>query len=339
MKLLHKLHQHGARGNTLSWIKAFLTGRSQTVVLEGESSSEIPVNSGVPQGSVIGPLLFLLHINDLPENIHSQVRLFADDTAIYITVNNHSDSDILQQDLDTLQTWECLWDMDFNPSKCQVLHISKSRHPAQHIYMLHGQALEAMDHAKYLGVNISKDLSWNTHINRISTNANRTLGFLKRNIKTKNTTIRTAAYQTLVRPQIEYTSTVWSPFTQTYINKIEMVQRRAVRWVNSNTYASVSSMLDSLGWRSLEDRRADARPILFYKIVYNLVAVPLPQYINHPVRMTRHMHPLQLQPVTTNIRSFRWPLFSWFDFPHHIPVLSDLDSFRSAVRTVSHFMP
>ena len=152
MKLLHKLHQHGVRGNTLSWIKAFLTGRSQTVVLEGESSSEIPVNSGVPQGSVLGPLLFLLYINDLPENTHSQVRLFADDKAIYITINNHSDSDTLQQDLDTLQTWERLWDMDFNPSKCQVLHISKSRHPAQHIYMLHGQVLEAMDHAKYLGV-------------------------------------------------------------------------------------------------------------------------------------------------------------------------------------------
>ena len=104
MKLLHKLHQPGVRGNTLSWIKAFLTGRSQTVVLEGESSSEILVNSGVPQGSVLGPLLFLLYINDLSENIHSKVRLFADDTAIYITINNHSDSDTLHQDLDTLQT-------------------------------------------------------------------------------------------------------------------------------------------------------------------------------------------------------------------------------------------
>ena len=115
---------------------------------------------------------FLLYINDLSEKLHSHVRLFADDMAIYITINNHSDSDTFQQDIDTSQTWERMWDMDFNPSKCQVLHISKSRHPAQHIYMLHGQALEAMDHAKYLGVDISKDLSWNTHINRISTNAN-----------------------------------------------------------------------------------------------------------------------------------------------------------------------
>ena len=120
MTLLHKLHQHGVRGNTLSWIKAFLIGRSQTVILEGESSSEIPVTSGVPQGSVLGPLLFLLYINDLPENIHSQARLSADDTAIYITINNHSDSDTLQQDLDTLHTWERLWDMDFNPSTCYM---------------------------------------------------------------------------------------------------------------------------------------------------------------------------------------------------------------------------
>ena len=130
-------------------------------------------------------LLFLLYINDLLENIHSQVRLTTDDTAIYITINNHSDSDTLQQDLDTLQTWERLWGMDFNPSKCQVLHISKSRHPAQYIYMLHRQVLEAMDHAKYLVVDNSKDLSWNTHINRISTNANRTLGFLKRKSRLK----------------------------------------------------------------------------------------------------------------------------------------------------------
>ena len=86
-----------------------------------------------------------------------------------------NETNTLQQDLDTLQTWEHLWDMDFNPTKYRVLHITKFRHAAQHIYMLHGQALEAADHAKYLGVDISKDLGWNTHINRIIPNANRTL--------------------------------------------------------------------------------------------------------------------------------------------------------------------
>ena len=129
LKLLFKLSQHGVKGNTLNWIRSFLLGRTQAVVLEGERSAEAPVTSGVPQGSVLGPLLFLLYINDLPQNIQSQVRLFADDTAVYITVTSSEDANTLQADLDALQEWERTWDMEFNPSKCQVLHITRSRQP------------------------------------------------------------------------------------------------------------------------------------------------------------------------------------------------------------------
>ena len=102
-KLLFKLSQHGVKETTLNWIRAFLVGRTQAVVLEGENSSEVPVTSGVPQGSVLGPLLFLLYINDLPQNIQAQVRLFADDTAVYLTVGSSDDRDTLQADLNTLQ--------------------------------------------------------------------------------------------------------------------------------------------------------------------------------------------------------------------------------------------
>ena len=106
LKLLFKLSQHGVKGKTLNWIRAFLLGRTQAVVLEGERSAEAPVTSGVPQGSVLGPLLFLLYINDLPQDIQSQVRLFADDTAVYLTVTSLEDANTLQTDLDTLQEWE-----------------------------------------------------------------------------------------------------------------------------------------------------------------------------------------------------------------------------------------
>ena len=105
LKLLYKLSCFGVKGNTLNWIQSFLIGRTQTVVLDGESSEEVKVTSGVPQGSVLGPLLFLLYINDLPENIQSQVRLFADDTAVYLTVTNMQDSQVLQSDLESLQHW------------------------------------------------------------------------------------------------------------------------------------------------------------------------------------------------------------------------------------------
>ena len=103
LKLLYKLSCFGVKGNTFNWIQSFLIGRTQTIVLDGESSEEVKVTSGVPQGSVLGTFLFLLNINDLPENIQSQVRLFADDTAVYLTVTNMQGNQVLQSDLESLQ--------------------------------------------------------------------------------------------------------------------------------------------------------------------------------------------------------------------------------------------
>ena len=119
------------------------SGRTQSVVVEGEESDQVRVTYGVPQGSVLGPLLFLLNINDLPEGIKSQVRLFADDTAVYLTIDGPKYSSTLQQDLKTLEKWEAAWDMEFNPSKCQALHITRYRNPIQSQYTQHGQVLEA----------------------------------------------------------------------------------------------------------------------------------------------------------------------------------------------------
>ncbi|MEW8546320.1 MAG: reverse transcriptase family protein, partial [Candidatus Thiodiazotropha sp.] len=233
-KLLWKLHSYGIRGQVLSWIKAFLGNRSQRVVIDGEESDSIPVTSGVPQGSVLGPILFLIYINDLPDEVCSQVRLFADDTALYLTIESEQDSSTLQNDLDRLSAWETKWDMEFNPSKCQVVQVTGSRRPLNTSYTLHGQVLETVTCAKYLGVDISNGLSWNPHVDRIVGSANRTLGFIRRNIKTKMPRVREKAYNTLVRPQLEYASAVWDPHTKERISQIEQVQRRAARWTVSN---------------------------------------------------------------------------------------------------------
>ena len=185
-KLILKLHNYRIRGRTLSWISVFLNGRSQTVVLEGDCSEEVPVTSGVPQGSVLGPVLFLIYINDLPDKVKLQVRLFADDTAAYLAITKLADSEQLQANLDILQEREIRWDMQFNPSKCQVKHITRSHSPLPTTYTLHGETLEAVASARYLGVDIANDLSWKTHVSSITNNANKSLGFLRRNLKTKN---------------------------------------------------------------------------------------------------------------------------------------------------------
>ena len=173
---------------------------------------------------------------------------------------------------------------------------------------MHGQKLETVDAAKYLGVNIGADLSWNSHICKITSTANRTLGFIKRNAETKNKEIKTLAYNSLVRPQAEYASSVWSPYTKEIIEKIEMVQRRAARWLTNDysPYSSVSNMLSNLGWRLLENRCDDARLITFYKVVHGLVGSPVPSYFEQPKRYTRHMHPLSLRQIHTSVCYYKY---------------------------------
>ena len=161
-KLIYELKAHRVDVLTVEWIEAFLNSRSQVVVLDGTSSDSVPVTSGVPQGSVLGPALFLLYINDLPDTIDSQVRLFADDTVLYRTIKSDTDHHRLQADIDKLTEWAIAWDMQFHPDKCLVMNISKKRHPSKFTYSLPITDLKTTDTAKYLGITISQDMKWTT---------------------------------------------------------------------------------------------------------------------------------------------------------------------------------
>ena len=157
-KLIHKLKAHRVDMLTVEWIEAFLSNISQIVVHDGTSSDSVPVTSGVPQGSVLGPALFLLYINDLPDTIDSQVRLFADDTVLYRPIKSDTDHHRLQTDLDKLSEWAMAWDMQFHPDKCLVMNISKKRHPSKFTYSLHNIDLKTTDTSKHLGIIISQDM-------------------------------------------------------------------------------------------------------------------------------------------------------------------------------------
>ena len=211
-KFIQKLHHYSFRGDTLKWIMDFfIDNKKQKVVIDGVNSDCIPISCGVPQGSVFGPILFLVYINELPEQVKSGVSLFADDTAMYLALSSHTEGQVLQNDLLSLEKWETMWHMNCNPSKCQVLHVTRLKTPTETKYFLHDTELDNVSSAKYLGVTISDDPSWSTHIDNITRSTNQTLGFLKRNIRVHNKDLKSIAYKTLVRPKLDYASTVWSP--------------------------------------------------------------------------------------------------------------------------------
>ena len=189
---MYKLDYYGIRGSTHKWITSWLSGRFQKVVLDSQASDPVPVLSGVPQGSVLGPVLFLIFINDLPENIRSSVRLFADDCVLYRNIESPTDCQILQGDLNSLTQWEADWQMKFNVAKCHSMRVT--RHPPdKHIqfeYTLYQQRLEQVQSAKYLGITISDDFDWGQHISEISSKATKTLGFLRRNFALHLGTLR-----------------------------------------------------------------------------------------------------------------------------------------------------
>ena len=197
--------------------------------------------------------------------------------------------------------------MEFNPGKCQVIRVTRARTPIPTQYTLHGQTLEVVLSARYLGVNIASDLSWKPHIARITNSVNKSLGFLRRNLKAKSPELREIAYKAIVRPQLEYAAPVCDP----HIQRIKMIQRRAARWVLSDysPYSSVSDMLVRLVWRTLKQRRADSQLVLFYKIVHGLVAIPLPTYVIPFNRYSRTTHSLAFRLLYARTDYYKYSFF------------------------------
>ena len=340
-RLLHKLDHYGVRGNLHRWISDFLGGREQQVVLDGSKSRSAPVLSGVPQGSVLGPLLFLLYIKDLPDYItnNSTVRLFADDCVLYRKIDSPDDSALLQRDLEALQAWEKDWPMEFHPQKCQILHITNKRHPIQQPYNIHGHILEVVETAKYLGVNIHRTLTWNTHISQVVKKANNTRAFLQRNIYQCPRHTKDLCYKALVRPQREYASSIWDPHTATNISSLEMVQRRAARFVIGDYHqtSSVSSMLHQLQWPMLQERRATSKVIMMFRIVNGLVAIPSTHLIPTAVAVRGHSQRFLVPYARTRVYQhsfFPDGIRLWNSLPATIVTCNTLTTFREGLQGV-----
>lgn len=334
-RLMGKLQYYGVSDGVTNWISNWLTDRKQNVVVDGESSEEVTVESGVPQGTVLGPLLFLLYVNDIGEGITSNIRLFADDCILYRCINDSNDVEALQSDLHRLVDWSATWQMHFNINKCSVMHITKKRTIHRSQYTINGDSLGTVHHHPYLGVEFSDDLRWNTHISHLSAKSNRILGFIKRNLYKCSEKTKQSAYFALVRPNLEYASAAWDPYTKKNINELEKIQRRAARFVmgNNSRESSVTLMMKTLKWESLEHRREVSRLAMFYKSVHGEIALPLPSHLVHSINNTRgHSERFIQVPARTQVYAnsfFNRTVRNWNGLTETVVSAATVDTFKS----------
>ena len=216
-----KLRHYDIDSNVIGWIASFLSNKTQKVVVDGYESSGAPVLSGVPQGTLLGPLLFLIFINDISANLSSTIRLFTDDCLVYREIKSTTDCDALQEDLNKLVVWSHTWGMEFNVAKCNILTVTnKVKHQVKYRYRMEGEAVKLVSFMPCPGVTVNSKLTWNKHIDGIISSANRLLGFLWRNMHRCPPTLKERAYTAMIRPKLEYCSSVWDPCRQKHVNQL-----------------------------------------------------------------------------------------------------------------------
>jgi len=252
-RLLEKVRKHGIGGKLLGMIGDWLRHRRQRVCIKGKQSDWEEVWSGVPQGSVLGPLLFLIFINDLEDNVSGNVLKFADDTKIFGQVRNGHDNIRMQADLDKFVEWADKWQMQFNVSKCKVMHVGQ-KNPG-YLYNMGSNGLQRVDVEKDLGVMISSDLKCSQQCMYAYTKANRVMGMIRRTIAYKEPRIMLSLYKTLVRPHVEYCSCAWNPHYSKDKDLLEKIQHRFTKMIMNMQDKRYEDRLRCLGLWTLEERR------------------------------------------------------------------------------------
>ena len=252
----------------LCWIHDFLTNRTQRVVLDGQFSQSLRVTSGVPQGSVLGPVLFLVFINDLPECIDCSVGLFADDTLVYHTIQHQQDITRFQENLNALGLWAKQWGMSFNINKSKIIAFnSRNEVPP---YTMDGTVLEYVPSTKYLGVVLQENLKFDEHIHNKTQDARKQLGMVKRALYWAPEKARLTGYKSLCLPHLEYAAAAWDPSTKKDIDEIENVQDSATRFIaNIKGRHGLDEAKQRLGLVPLAERRRRRRIELLMAIISN----------------------------------------------------------------------
>ena len=252
-RLILKLISHGMGNSIINWIEQWLTDRRQRVVVDGLVSSWKSVLSGVPQGSVLGPILFLVYINDLEEGVIGKILKFADDTKLFTKTKEIGDKKNVQDDVDKLVKWSEKWQMLFNFGKCKCLHIGQGN--TSMTYEMGGTILSTNVKEKDLGVTMNANMKVSEQCRIAASEGNQVLGMIRRNISYKDKSLIVPLYKAIVRPHLEYCIQAWSPYLRKDIDMLEKVQRRATKLIPGLRDLRYEERLKECGLTTLETRR------------------------------------------------------------------------------------
>ena len=329
-RLLIKLESLGIKGDILRWIRSFLTGRTQCVNVEGIRSMWKDVLSGIPQGSVLGPILFVIFINDLPEEVlFNFCKMFADDCKLYGVVNQEN---LIQADLTNMEKWSEQWQLPFNASKCKVMHFGTSNEKRK--YVLNDHQLETSNSEKDLGVFVDNELKFHVHTAAATKKANQIVGVIKRSYESRDPKTITMLYKAMVRPHLEYGNAIWGPFYQADIKAVEAVQHRVTKLIPQLKDKPYEERLRSLELPSLVYRRRRGDMITMYKLMNGFVRIDHSNLFTPPKTLyTRgHNHRVFKTHATKNARknSFSQRIVNdWNHLPKHVINAPTLNAFKA----------
>ena len=338
--LVHKLRAVGVAGPLLSWFRSYLSCRTQLVAIRGVDSNPVPVLSGVPQGSVLGPLLFLIYVNDLSLtsfSLNSSLVLYADDTTLFKPIVTPSDLIDFQSDINSIHDWFCQNHLTANASKTKLMIISTKRDPFPDVALtLNNQPIERVSSAKFLGIILSDKLSWDLYVDHICKKARKTIGFIHRSFHSAPINTRRMLYLALVRPILEYASTTWHPLNIKLTNRIESTQRFACRVILQQWKLSHDELLQESDLPTLAKRRDVVTLCHLFKIFHGLCSSPNP-YRPHPRPSLRHLNSCADPPfcrLSLSKSSF-YPYAPtlWYYLPEVVVKSTSLQAFKLAVHS------
>ena len=334
--IIFKLRQFGVTGNILRWIQNYLSQRNQRVFIGNALSDQKIINAGVPQGSVLGPLLFLVYVNDIADSVLSTTRLFADDSSLAVSSNNPSYIEtILNHDLEKISEWAKQWLVTFNPSKTEVVYFSLNNSQPPSLSFNSTNLILVEDH-KHLGVTLSFNGTWHKHISNLVSSANKILGSMQiLKFKLKRQTLN-QIYISYLRPILEYASIVWDNCAAYEKERLERIQYEAARVVTGLTRSvSIENLLKEVCWPSLSDRRNIQKYVLMFKQKHAL----LPEYLSDifPVSVGDRTHYNLRNNEDFDVPNQRTEIYSRSVIPSSIYLWNNLDEDTKNLPTLRRF--